>query len=75
MIDTGYSRKLDTTGRIVIPTKLRDRMGMVIGNEYPFFTYEDETGRKFICIECPGINEEMLAEARRIVAKFGLKDK
>lgn len=73
MEDTGYSRKLDSTGRLVIPTKLRERMGLVTGQEYTFYTLEMD-GRKFICIECPGIDEETLAEARRLVAKYGMKN-
>ena len=73
MESTGYSRKLDSTGRLVIPTKLRDKMGMMAGQEYQFYTMEDETGRRFICIECPGIDEQTLEEARRIVQKYGMK--
>lgn len=74
MEGTSYSRKLDGTGRIVIPKPLLERMGMIKGNEYNFFTHEEPNGRKFICIECPGIDEQTLAEARRIVEKYGLKD-
>lgn len=73
MIDTGYSRKLDTMGRIMLPKPLREQMGLIIGQEYNFFKFEDEQGRKFICIECPGIDEATLEEARRIVQKYGLK--
>lgn len=73
MQSTGYSRKLDSTGRLVIPTRLREQMGLVVGQEYSFYTMEDDEGRKFICIECPGIDEKTLEEARRIVAKYGLK--
>lgn len=73
MESTGYSRKLDSTGRLVIPTKLRDQMGLITGQEYQFYTMEDDTGRKFICIECPGIDEKTLEEARRIVQKYGMK--
>ena len=73
MESTGYSRKLDSTGRLVIPTKLRDQMGLIAGQEYQFYTMEDDTGRKFICIECPGIDEKTLEEARRIVQKYGMK--
>ena len=71
--NTGYTRKLDSTGRLVIPTKLREQMGLVIGDEYPFYTMETDEGRKFICIECPGIDEKTLEEARRIVEKYGAK--
>lgn len=73
MESTGYSRKLDSTGRLVIPTKLREQMGLMVGQEYSFYTMEDDTGRKFICIECPGIDEKTLEEARRIVQKYGMK--
>ena len=48
-------------------------MGLRIGQEYSFFTHEDEAGRRFICIECPGINPQILEEARRLVAKYGMK--
>ena len=71
MQSTSYSRKLDSTGRIVIPKRLLEQMGMIQGQEYHFFTHE-ENGRKFVCIECPGIDEQTLAEARRIVEKYGL---
>lgn len=73
MNSTGYSRKLDSTGRLVIPTKLREKMGLIPGREYQFYTMEDEAGRRFICIECPAITNEMLDEARRIVQKYGMK--
>ena len=48
-------------------------MGLEAGKEYSFYTLEDDSGRKFICIECPGIDEQTLEEARRIVAKYGMK--
>ena len=48
-------------------------MGLEPGKEYSFYTLEDDTGRKFICIECPGIDQQTLEEARRIVAKYGMK--
>lgn len=70
--DTGYVRKLDSTGRIVIPTKIKERMGMKTGVEYPFYTMETEDGKSFICIQCPGVNEDMLEEARRLIKKYGL---
>ena len=73
MESTGFSRKLDSTGRLVIPTKLREKMGMMTGKEYNFYVHEAEDGRRFICIECPGIDEKTLEEARRIVEKYGMK--
>lgn len=64
---------MDTTGRLVIPTKLRNRLGMVIGQMYHFYTMEDEAGRRFICIECPDPDEKTLSEARHIVETYGME--
>lgn len=74
IIDTGYTRKLDTTGRLGIPTKLRSQFELVPAKEYSIFVIEDtESERKFIAIECPEVSAERIAEARRIVEKYGLK--
>lgn len=60
-------------GRIMLPKRLRERLGLVEGTEYQFFIHEDEIGRKFLCIECPGIDEATLQEARRLVQKYGMR--
>jgi bifunctional DNA-binding transcriptional regulator/antitoxin component of YhaV-PrlF toxin-antitoxin module len=52
MIKTQYSRKLDPTGRLVIPSKLREKLNLKIGDSYDFFLCEVK-GRQFLCIECP----------------------
>lgn len=73
MESTGYSRKLDTMGRIMLPKPLREQLRLVIGEEYEFFRYEDKDGHTFLCIKCPEIDEATLEEARRIVQKYGMK--
>lgn len=70
---TEYSRKLDTMGRIMLPKRLREKLGLIEGNEYTFYTHEEDDGRKFLCIECPGIDQATLEEARRLVEKYGMK--
>ncbi|MCM1217367.1 MAG: division/cell wall cluster transcriptional repressor MraZ [Lachnospiraceae bacterium] len=72
MEETGYSRKLDTMGRIMLPIRLREQLGLIIGHEYDFFMYVEPDGRKFLCIECPSIKKEEIEQARKIVAKFGM---
>lgn len=73
MQETSYSRKLDTSGRLTIPTRLREEVGLVIGREYNFFLHEEE-GRKYICIDCgPTITPEMLNEAMKIVQNSGMR--
>ncbi len=72
MEQTKFSRKLDGSGRIMIPIRLREEMGLVSGTEYSFFTHEMD-GRKFICIECPSITQSKLEEAIQIIRASGMK--
>ena len=58
MIETKYTRTLDPMGRLVIPSRLRDELGFQIGDLYTFYLYTDEeTGRQYLCIECPHSEE------------------
>lgn len=70
MAESTYSRKLDAMGRIMIPVRLRDQLGLVPGREYTFEvrTFND---RNYICIDC-GLNTE-LEEAMKLVKRAGLK--
>lgn len=73
MQETSFSRKLDTTGRLTIPTRLREQVGMIIGKEYSFLLHE-ENGRRYVCIDCgPAISPEMLSNAMQIVQASGMK--
>nr|DAM21676.1 MAG TPA: MraZ protein [Caudoviricetes sp.]DAR80245.1 MAG TPA: MraZ protein [Caudoviricetes sp.]DAV01730.1 MAG TPA: MraZ protein [Caudoviricetes sp.] len=36
MAESTYSRKLDAMGRIMIPVRLRDQLGLITGREYSF---------------------------------------
>lgn len=40
MRDTEYSRRLDSSGRLVVPSKLREELRMEVGDEYVFFIHE-----------------------------------
>lgn len=73
MESTPFSRKLEQSGRLMIPVKLREQVGLVPGKEYSFFTHE-ENGRKFICIDC-GVPESQvsLEEAMKVIQANGLK--
>lgn len=73
MTETVFSRKLDATGRIMIPIKLREQMGLTAGQEYYFLTAE-EGGRKYICIDCgPTISNAELDRALQIIQASGMK--
>lgn len=69
---TEYSRKLDTVGRLVIPSKLRKEMRLKLGEEYPFYTCVDEHGQSWLCIPCPGVETEV-DKAKRILEENGYR--
>lgn len=69
--ETEYSRKLDTCGRLVIPSKLREAMRLEVGENYPFFTTIDETGQSWLCIPCPGAETE-IDKAKRLLREAGI---
>lgn len=71
MKKTKYSRKLDANGRLVIPSKLREEVGLELGETYTFYTYE-RNGKFYLCIECPNCETE-LEKAMKILKKNGLK--
>ena len=52
MLKTAYTRKLDTIGRLMIPSKLREELHMINGHNYEFYIDEID-GKTFLCIECP----------------------
>jgi len=70
MIDTQYSRRLDTLGRLVIPKRLREQYGLVEGIEHTFYEHEFE-GDKYLCIKLPKPGEEELQRAKDILQKAG----
>ena len=69
---TEYSRKLDTVGRLVIPSKLRKEMRLELGEEYPFYTGVDEHGQSWLCIACRGVETEV-DKAKRILEENGYR--
>lgn len=71
MKKTDFSRRLDSTGRIVIPSRLRQQIGMQENETYDFYTLEKD-GKLFLCIEC-GTVEDELAQAMQIAQKHGMK--
>lgn len=71
MIETQYARRLDTSGRLVIPSKLREELGLTIGETYVFFKHE-ENGKIYLCIECPE-QETEIEKAIKLLQANGIK--
>ena len=69
---TEYSRKLDTVGRLVIPSQLRKDLRLELGEEYPFYTCVDEHGQSWLCIRGPGVAAEG-DKAKRILEENGYR--
>lgn len=58
MVETGFGRKVDSSGRLVIPVKLREQLHIREGQVYQFFTHE-EGGKVYLCVECPEVKDEI----------------
>ena len=71
MRDTEYSRRLDSSGRLVIPSKLREELRMEVGDEYVFYIHEQDS-KTYLCVECYR-KEDEIARAKRILAEAGIK--
>ena len=71
MRETEYSRRLDSSGRLVIPSKLREELKMETGDEYTFFIHEHE-GRTYLSVECFR-KEDEIERAKRILEQAGIK--
>ena len=72
MESTPFSRKLEANGRLLIPIKLREQMGLTAGREYYFFTHEQD-GHRFICIDCGKTPESELDKAMKLLEANGYK--
>ena len=71
MRETEYSRRLDSSGRLVVPSKLREELRMEVGDEYAFFIHEQD-GKTYLCVECYR-KENEIERAKRILAEAGIK--
>ena len=72
MSESTYIRKLDSMGRIMIPIRLRESLGMVTGREYPFSVMEKD-GRRYVCIDCGPVDTTDLEAAIKLIEDSGLK--
>lgn len=66
MQDTQYARKLDSSGRLVIPVRLREELGLQVGDLCQFYLYQ-ENGKRYLCIEV----ENELERAKRMLESNG----
>lgn len=69
MKQTEYARRLDSNGRLVIPSALRDELNIQAGDTFDFFVHE-HNGKTYLCIECYRVEDE-IEKAKRILKEAG----
>lgn len=70
MKQTEFARRVDSSGRIIIPSQLRDQLDIRPGDTHEFFIHEHE-GKTFLCIECFRVEDEV-EKAKRILKEAGI---
>ena len=70
MKQTEYSRKVDSNGRVIVPSQLRDQLDIRPGDLLDFYIHE-ESGRTFLCFECFRVEDE-IERAKRILREAGI---
>lgn len=71
MVQTEYARKIDSTGRVILPSKLREQLKLEIGDIVDFYIHEQD-GRTFLAIECPRVENKVEA-AKRVLREAGIQ--
>lgn len=69
MVETVYARKLDPSGRLVLPSKMREEFDLQIGEVYKFYLHE-ENGEKYLAIKLPNTESE-IEKAMRLLQEKG----
>ena len=70
MKTTNEFRKVDSSGRLVIPSKIREELFIEVGDNYEFFIHEVGE-KKYLCIECYKANDQ-IERAKKILRDAGL---
>lgn len=70
MKQTEFARRIDSSGRLVIPAKLREELQIEVGDTFDFYIHEQD-GKKYLCIECFRLENE-IEKAKRILKEAGL---
>lgn len=70
MKTTQETRKMDSAGRLVVPSGLRSELNLNTGDICEFFIHEHE-GDTYLCIKCPNVLNK-IEEAKRILREAGI---
>ena len=70
MEKTKYSRKMDASGRLIVPSELRTELKMGPGDLYEFYLHEHE-GDTYLCVCCTGLIDP-IEQAKRVLREAGI---
>ena len=68
MKKTQFARQIDSIGRLLIPVKLRNQLGINAGDILDIFLHEDDNG-KYLCLKYSDseIPEDEVEKAKKIL--------
>ena len=65
MEETRYERRIDSAGRILIPIRLREEVGLEANSSCKYVS----DGKLFLCIECPDYDvQKEIEKAKQLLA-------
>lgn len=68
MEETRYERRIDSAGRILIPIRLREEVGLEVNSSCKFYKHVED-GKLFLCIECPDYDvQKEIEKAKQLLA-------
>lgn len=74
IIKENTARKIDSSGRIIIPKSLRDRFNISLDDELEFFTLEDNAGIKYIAMsKIDGFADPRYEIASQVLTELGFE--
>lgn len=71
--ETQYARRLDSVGRLMIPSALRNDLRLNAGDMMTFYIYDKDPEHTYLCIPCPK-RETEVERAKRILREAGVTE-
>ena len=65
---TKYERRIDSAGRILLPIRLREELGLEVNTSCKFYKHVHD-GKLYLCIECPDYDlQSEIEKAKQLLA-------
>lgn len=73
MENTGYTKALDSVGRVIIPKKLRQQLSLRPGDDLMMYLYTDDNGIQYLCLQLPDKRQEKKMQAKELLEELGVE--